>query len=360
MIFACGIYPPEIGGPATVIHDAVTTLRSRGVDCTVMTYGEPREGVVAVSRQGNALVRYWRFARRLRALLRSTDSLIATDVFSVGIPARLALIGRKNSLTIRLGGEWAWEDAVNRGARVTMRSYWEQPTDHIRFFWKKQLMRWILRRSKKIILTTDLLREPIRQLDQTFLQRCVTVQNIHGLQQYRHPREGGDPVVASPHHPLRLLYVGRFAPVKNVALLSDVCRLLVARGVAYELTLVGSGPEESRIRAACEGLNVRFLPPVSTTGLPELYTDHDLLVLPSFSDMSPNAVTEALSVGLPCLLTSEHGLPRPVPGTVECDPMNANVWAEQIQRLTDADIYVELQSAAIAMNPTANRLADIL
>ena len=352
-LFATGIYPPEIGGPATVIYDAVTTLEAEGATCSVVTYGEERPGVIAVSRLGNVLSRYFRFAKTLRAKLKPEDVVVASDVFSVGIPTRLALIGRKNRLVLRLGGEWAWEDAVNHGKVITMRGYWQKPTDPVRFFFKKMVMAWVMRRAEKIVVTSEMLREPLRLLSADFATRCVVMPNVHGFQTELR-REG------AVHSPIRLLYIGRFAPVKHVVFLADVCRMLLARGVEYQLTIVGSGPDEAKIRTACEGLNVEFLPPVKYTDASRLYMENDLHLLPSLSDISPNTVAEALSVGLPCLVTSEHGLPRPLAGVLECDPLHADFWAEEIRKLTDPETYETLQATAQPIALPTERLQDVL
>ncbi len=53
-LLATGIYPPEIGGPATVIAQAAKNLRDAGHDVVVVTYGNENAvdgDVVHVSRR---------------------------------------------------------------------------------------------------------------------------------------------------------------------------------------------------------------------------------------------------------------------------------------------------------------------
>ncbi|MDP7069338.1 MAG: hypothetical protein QF815_02320, partial [Candidatus Peribacteraceae bacterium] len=40
----------------------------------------------------------------------------------------------------------------------------------------------------------------------------------------------------------------------------------------------------------------------------EIFGSHDLLVMPSLTDISPNTALEARSVGLPVLITDQNGL----------------------------------------------------
>jgi glycosyltransferase involved in cell wall biosynthesis len=55
---------------------------------------------------------------------------------------------------------------------------------------------------------------------------------------------------------------------------------------------------------------VTFLPPAHGAEKEALFTQHDLFVVPSTTDISPNAALEARAAGLPVLLTEETGLSR--------------------------------------------------
>ena len=40
ILVATGIYPPDIGGPATMVESMAVGLRERGYSCSVLTYGD--------------------------------------------------------------------------------------------------------------------------------------------------------------------------------------------------------------------------------------------------------------------------------------------------------------------------------
>jgi len=50
------------------------------------------------------------------------------------------------------------------------------------------------------------------------------------------------------------------------------------------------------------------LPPLHGEAKKKLFFDHDLLVIPSITEISPNTALEARSSGLPVLLTEQTGL----------------------------------------------------
>ncbi len=326
LIIATGIYPPEIGGPATVMKFFAQQYRDEGRSVRVVTYGTAdgrEDGVVAVSRNGSALRRYLRFAAALRRMLRPGVEVLATDVFSVGIPTRLALIGRKNNLIVRLGGEWCWEDATNHGVLVTLKEFWSEP-DTLRRKLMKLNYRWILKRAQRIKVASHLLKNVLEKNILADLHLVIEVEE-------KKPLKAVHAVETVPHAIPRLMYVGRFAPVKNLPFLARVLRKLQARGATFEMSFIGSGDDEMKVKHELQGMeNVTFhgsLPPEKTW---ELMTATDALLLPSLSDIYPNAVQEAIWMGKPCFITREHGLGQNVPGLHELDPKDEDAWVEAL------------------------------
>jgi glycosyltransferase involved in cell wall biosynthesis len=116
------------------------------------------------------------------------------------------------------------------------------------------------------------------------------------------------------HRPLpwpeqfRLLYVGRFDPVKGVDLLIEALAELKQRGRTLPLTLIGFGPEEPRLRelAVQRGVDgqVTFAGKVLGDALMEAYGRCSLFVLPSLSEGQPLTLLEAWAARRPVLATA--------------------------------------------------------
>jgi glycosyltransferase involved in cell wall biosynthesis len=105
---------------------------------------------------------------------------------------------------------------------------------------------------------------------------------------------------------LRIGYVGRLTPEKNVRFLANLAKGLVAQGVNdFEFVLVGEGSEESWLRT-----NV---PNATLTGvlrgepLSQAFADMDLFAFPSLTDTFGNVILEALASGVPCIVTTGGG-----------------------------------------------------
>lgn len=341
-VIATGIYPPEIGGPATVIKKLVDDLVAAGHDVRIVTYGEPRKNeprVIAVPRLGNALVRYLRMARLIRSLMDPLTVVLATDVFSVGIPVRLALVGKPNKLISRISGEWFWEDAVEkRRTYMPLKRFWSSLVWSPRIALAKINYRWQLKRASRIAVTADLLTDVLKAVCPTILDRVVTVGNVAVPQSIAH-------VAGRPHKPLRLLYVGRFARVKNVPSLARVLKLLKEQGLDIACVFAGDGPTLEETKAILGGIpGMEYLGVVAHDQIQSLFADTDVLALPSLTDICPNIVLEALASSVPVLMTKEHGLPPGFGGVVELPPMDQAAWMAAIRRLSDSEEYGRLRA----------------
>jgi len=104
--------------------------------------------------------------------------------------------------------------------------------------------------------------------------------------------------------PVRLIAVGRLAREKGIDTL-----LKAARGLPVEIVIAGTGPEEARLRRIAES-NTTFVGNIERDGLPELYANGDVLVMPSRSEPWGMALNEAALAGLPLVATTASGAGR--------------------------------------------------
>lgn len=112
---------------------------------------------------------------------------------------------------------------------------------------------------------------------------------------------------ASRTGPVRFLFVGRLEPSKGLVPLLDAWR-----GIAHEaeLTIVGSGSLEERIRERVAGSAmrpIRLLGHLEQEDLAVEYARADVFVFPSVSDPWGLVINEAMASGLPVVTTSAPG-----------------------------------------------------
>ena len=107
---------------------------------------------------------------------------------------------------------------------------------------------------------------------------------------------------------LILGYVGRLSIEKNVALLPVIEKQLTALGIDnVEFLIIGHGAEEASLRAALPAAKSNIAGVLRGEALATAYANMDLLVFPSHTDTFGNVVLEALSSGVPALVTPDGG-----------------------------------------------------
>jgi glycosyltransferase involved in cell wall biosynthesis len=95
-------------------------------------------------------------------------------------------------------------------------------------------------------------------------------------------------------------FLGRLEEQKNVLSL-----IKAIKNIDVSITIVGDGSLESKLRRYCRthDINAKFLGRVPNAKLPEILTNHELFVLPSYYEGMPKALLEAMSCGLPPVAT---------------------------------------------------------
>ncbi|MQA28678.1 MAG: glycosyltransferase [Luteitalea sp.] len=115
-----------------------------------------------------------------------------------------------------------------------------------------------------------------------------------------------------PGGPVRLLAAGRLGPEKRFdRLLTAVARARARTRRPLQLTIVGDGPERSRLEQQARQLGlmpdvVNFTGAVASSA--PVYRDADMLVLTSAWEGTPNVILEAMASGLPVVATNVGGV----------------------------------------------------
>lgn len=135
--------------------------------------------------------------------------------------------------------------------------------------------------------------------------------------------------------PLRLLFVGRLSPQKNVPrLLRSVARVRSE----VELAVVGDGPDAGDIAALVDELgldNVRLVGARHDAELREWYGWADALVLTSEQEGMPLVLLEAMAAGLPVVATDVPGVRTTLGDAGLIVPPEPDAIAGAIDRLAD-------------------------
>lgn len=149
-----------------------------------------------------------------------------------------------------------------------------------------------------------------------------------------------------PSEPLRLLAVGRMVEKKGFIHLVRACGILAQRGVPFECTFAGDGPERPGLKSESKrsGLEsrIRFAGFVDSAEVARLLAEADVLVAPSViardgdRDGVPNVILEAMAAGVAVVACDAGALQEAVTHEetgLLVPPGDPDVLAQAIARL---------------------------
>lgn len=105
----------------------------------------------------------------------------------------------------------------------------------------------------------------------------------------------------------KLLYVGRVSREKNLPVLVDAFKSLVATESDVHLIVVGEGPYIEPMKKEMAGLPCTFTGYLEGDDLSTAYASGDIFVFPSTTDTFGNVVLEAQASGLPVIVSDVGG-----------------------------------------------------
>lgn len=164
------------------------------------------------------------------------------------------------------------------------------------------------------------------------------------------------------HRKNQVLYVGRLNEQKNVLMLIDAFEIFQKKHSDFVLKIYGDGPLEQQIHDYISnkklGTNVELAH--NSNKWHELEYDSKVFVLPSIFEGMPNALSEALCLGIPCVSTN-----CPIGGPKELKkvfPNNlilaSNVSKEAINEAMEKALNIEATSSIVPFQLSSDKISE--
>ncbi len=306
ILLATGIYPPDIGGPATYSKMLLDELPKHGFNVKVITYGDSKldtgEAIV-VNRNRNIFLRYFKYFWQVWKLKNWADVIYIHDLISVGIPVSLVkTLWPQIKIIVRLGGDFLWEKAYNSSwTNKPLSIYYDYPKNYKEkiyiFFYK-----FVFKKCDKIIFSTNWQKDIYLKYFSLNYKKIIVIENPFPKRNNTHFIESK--ITINKMSPKTILFAGRLTKIKNVGTLINA--LLPIKGI--KLKIFGSGPEEYNIKQQIKNTsNISLYRAISLTKLKQEIKSSYLVVIPSITDISPNLALECISLDKPVILTKESG-----------------------------------------------------
>ena len=292
LLLVSGIYPPDIGGPATFTQNLKNLLISEKHSVKVITLGDSNKYyfetdeacIERINRRIPKLIRFFIVAFKIRRNAKKVDL-----VFSTGLHEETAfgLIGKKLNRICKVVGDPVWERAVNLKLTNSDIDIFNMQFKKANLFLK--LHRFIFIKS---LNRFDLVLTPGRNLLK-LLQTWNVKSKLLFLPNAIVIKE--EKLINDSTRANSIIVVSRLVKWKRIELAIELSSLL-----ELELTIVGDGPERNLLEQTAreKSLNVQFLGSLDPNAvIQELNKSRIYVLLSNYEGMS-YSLLEAMGLGM--------------------------------------------------------------
>ncbi len=297
---ATGLYPPDIGGPATYTVFLEKHADELGVDFAVVPFRSVR--------RYPPIIRHFFYLTKLIVKARHADVIYALDTISVGVPAMLASILTRKPLMLRVPGDYAWEQGQQRyGITETLDEFRTHRNYPVVVRFMSELQSRVARHATHVIVPSDYMKGVVQGWGVT-LERITRIYSVlkqfepESMEKYKEESIKNEFIVTT---------AARLVPWKGVHVLIDVVATLRKEGLPIRLHVLGDGvcreELEERARASGAGEHIQFFGAVTRDVLArELLRAHAFVLNTSYEGLSHQLI-EVMSLGVPVVTTPVGG-----------------------------------------------------
>jgi glycosyltransferase involved in cell wall biosynthesis len=318
VLIATGIFPPDIGGPASYAATTAKLLHEKGIRVGVLSYSSVFNTKEFDAKHPYPVIRVWGgwpiwikhfiFGIKLLVALRSYDTVFALNVWSAGFPARIASRLLKKKFIVRIAGDYAWEIAVGKGATNLMLNDFQKAPKKGWVGMLYRLQGVICKGAHMVIVPSEYLGEVVQGwgIPQ---DKIKVVYNGTDFKASALSKEEARKKLGLNGNVI--LSAGRLVPWKGFRMLIKIVPKLSAVNQFFQLVIVGDGPDRKNLESIVRNMGlerkVRLVGRKSQVELAEYIAAADMFVLNTGYEGFSHQVLEAMSAGVPLITTSAGG-----------------------------------------------------
>jgi glycosyltransferase involved in cell wall biosynthesis len=309
VLMVAGIFPPDIGGPASYVPAMAAALAARGhrVEVVCLSDGAGHDDSAypfAVCRLPRGVAKWRRLPATVREIARRAASADLVYANGLAFEAAAAAALARRPLVCKVVSDFAWERAVSWGWYAgTLESFRAAPRGP-RLRLLERFRDWPLRRARAVVTPSVYLKDAAAGWG-------IPADRVHVVYNAFEPGDDDAGAALPPGGPV-LLFAGRLTGVKRV---DGILRILPELP-GVRLAVAGDGALRGELEALARELGVDgrvlWLGGVSRARVMALCRQAALLVLNSSHEGLPHVAVEAMAAGVPVVATAVGGTPEVV------------------------------------------------
>lgn len=295
VLLISGIYYPDIGGPATFIPKFANALVAKKFQVCTLALTDDKKASRPVESWERIFIRRnlplpIRFiVTTLRIRLKSNRSRV---IFANGLyeEAAVASLFRNKTKVAKIVGDPIWERYRNKvNPKISLEEFNEVERPDFKCYIQRKFLVWSLNQF-------DVITTPSQQLA-NIVKKWGVNKDIKVIANGIKIRE-----VALSQKEFDVVTVSRLVTWKNLDKVIEVCQEL-----KLKLAIVGSGPDEYRLRNLVRDDSVLFLGQLNNDEVSECLSKSKVYALLSDYEGLSHSLLEAMNLGIPVIVSSAPG-----------------------------------------------------
>tara|TARA_Y100001980_G_C14520770_1_gene296043 strand:+ start:207 stop:1340 length:1134 start_codon:yes stop_codon:yes gene_type:complete len=316
ILITVGIFPPDIGGPASFVPKIAKHLQENGFEVTIICLSNEKIvdnesfKIIRILRNQNLMIRWIKTIFKMIYNGRNADT-----IFVNGLPmeAYIANLFLRKKLIRKIVGDWAWERGRNKGIINDSFDEFQKNKHNLHLEIAKFSRGWTATKADLVITPSVHLKNVVKNwgVSENNLKVIYNGTNIQSK------------ITKKENEVLHFITVGRLAPWKNIDKIIQAMAILNEKGFNFIFNIVGSGPLNEKLKILVKELKLEnkifFLGQKNTEELNKIYLDSDIYIQASGYEGLPHVILEAINFNLSIIST-------PIGGTNEILLDGKNGW----------------------------------
>jgi len=303
ILITVGIFPPDIGGPASFVPKISNFLIENGHNVKIIclaevehNYTEDNLDVTRIKRSNSLPIRWIKTIYEIVKNGKKSDLIF---VNGLGVESAIANLLLKKQLIRKIVGDPVWERAYNQ--KKTNETFDEfQSNKHSFLIEVQKLLRnWSINSAEIVITPSNHLKSFVSELG--FGNKILKINNGVDITDIKKT----DVHKAD----INLLIISRLVIQKNINIVIEAMELLDNKNV--KLSIVGEGGESSKLESVINDLNlqnrVQLLGKIDNNRISQFLLTADIFIQASDYEGLPHSVLEAINYEVPILSTEAGG-----------------------------------------------------
>ena len=303
ILITVGIFPPDIGGPASFVPKISDFLIENGHNVKIICLSEVGNintednfDVIRIKRSNNLPIRWIKTIYQIVKNGKRSDLIF---VNGLGVESAIANLILQKQLIRKIVGDPVWERAYNQNKIIESFDEFQNNKHSFLIEVQKLLRNWSINSAEIVITPSDHLKSFVSGIG--YSKKILKINNGVNITDINRANESKADI--------NLIIISRLVVQKNINIVIEAMKLLDYKNL--KLSIIGEGGEFSKLKSAIHDLNlqnqVQLLGKIDNNKISQFLLTADIFIQASDYEGLPHSVLEAINYEVPILSTETGG-----------------------------------------------------